>query len=244
MSYIYLYNDKYEVLEDNNGACYVKDIKKNKFYYKEGLFASNRTEFKQKIVSWSFKDTIYLMLMILSFVLLITLIINYKKYTFIKLDTVMKVYAFLFLIINLLVHEIGHAFTLTFFGRHRGNYRFKIAFIFPTISVDTSELYLLPKFEKICVCYAGIMNNIILCGLVVLIFPQYSYLIVCVIPLIIFNVLPFGGVQTDGYHIFVNIILGIKNYRNSEGVLSKILRYAFYIVSLYILYMTLTKFLN
>lgn len=244
MSYTYLYNDQYEVLEDKKGACYVKDIKKNKFYYKKDLFASNRKGFTQKKVSWNLKDTIYTILMILSFILLIILIINYKKYIYIKLNTTMKTYALLFLIFNLFIHEIGHAFTLTFFGRKRGKYKFKIAFILPTISVDTSELYLLPKFEKICVCYAGIMNNIILCGLTVLFFPQYSYLVVCVIPLILFNALPFGGVQTDGYHIIINLMLGIRNYKNSESVINKILRYVFYIVSIYIFIMTLIKFIN
>lgn len=244
MSYIYLTNEKYEVLEDEKGACYVKDLSKQKYYYKRDLYASKTKGFEQKIVSWDFKDTIYLLLIVISFLSVVILVVNYKKYTFLHLNTSMKTEAILFLVVNLIVHEIGHAVTLKYFGKSRGKYRFKISFIFPTICVDTSELYLLPKFEKICVCYAGIMNNIILCGMIIIFSPNYSYLIVCVVPLILFNLLPFGGVQTDGYHIFINIMLGIRNYKIKENIVSKILRYIFYIVSLLILAITLKSFID
>lgn len=244
MSYIYMSNERYEILENSKGACYVKDLTKNKFYYKEALYASKQDGFKKKILSWNLKDTIYLILIILSFIFVMILISNYKDFTYLHLSTNMKIEALLFLVGNLLIHELGHTLTLKYFGRSRGEYKFKIAFIFPTLSVDTSELYLLPKFEKICVCYAGIMNNIILCGLTVSIFPEYSYLIICVIPLIIFNSLPFGGVQTDGYHIIINQILDIKNYKNKEGIVCKMFRYLFYIVSIVVLFMTIKSFVG
>lgn len=233
----FLSNSRYEILEESNGDCFIKDNVKNKYYFKQKFFASNRMDFENiLILNWNMKDTIYLFLIILSIIFAVVIVIYLDDILKLKMSIYMVFQSLVFLCINLILHEIGHSITLKYFGKKRGSYKFKFHFIFPTISVDTSECYLLPKFEKICVFYSGIMVNLLFCGMILICFKEYGYLLLSVIPVIFFNLFPFGGVKTDGYHILVTTLLNRQNYIYKESQIQKILKYVFYIFSIIILF--------
>ncbi|GAB2023360.1 hypothetical protein RyT2_24360 [Pseudolactococcus yaeyamensis] len=132
----------------------------------------------QKQSNWSIKDTLFLILEIGSVLLLLYLSYHIFKFGGKAIDFWQRGLAFSFLFVNLVCHELGHSLVLRFFGRRRGRYKVKWFYIFPMITVDTSEAYMLPKFEAAAVCYAGIMTNIYLSSIICLIFPSKLFIII------------------------------------------------------------------
>lgn len=139
----YLSNYRYEILEELNGDCFIKDTETNKHYFKQKFFASNRKDFENIIIlNWNRKDTIYLFFIILSIISAIIIIVYLDDIFRVKMSLHMIFQSCVFLCINLILHEIGHAITLKYFGKKRGSYKFRFHFIFLTIFADISECYL------------------------------------------------------------------------------------------------------
>lgn len=132
----------------------------------------------------------------------------------------MLLVAISFIVINVILHEAGHGLTLKFFGESAGKIKLKFYYIFPVISVETSDIYLLPKFRASCVCIAGIMVNIFLCTFIIIFLPNYNYVITPIISLIIFSLIPFSGVKTDGYNLIVTTLMNINEFKGKRNKIS------------------------
>lgn len=113
----------------------------------------------------------------------------------------------LVLTINVVLHEMGQALCMRLYGRKSGRVRFSMNFIFPTISVDTSESYMLPLFRRFYVYSNGLLVNIFFMSIVTFFFKSYIYVNSGLIISVFLSMLPIGAIKTDGYHMFYNIIL-------------------------------------
>ena len=130
----------------------------------------------------------------------------------------MAIESTLFMIFNLVLHEIGHILTLKMYGRELGKIRFRMNFIFPTISVDTSDSYILPKFRRLYVYASGLIVNSFILMLLVVFFERYIYIGSFVVIAVLMNFLPIGVVRTDGYHIWINLILNRNDYKKRKSL--------------------------
>src|SRR5204863_9222398 len=61
----------------------------------------------------------------------------------------------LFLVVSILLHELGHALTCKAFGREIRRGGFMLFFGFPACFVDTSDIWLDPRRRRIAVSGAG-----------------------------------------------------------------------------------------
>lgn len=235
MKDIYLANNQYEVLETRNGDCIIKEKESNKYFFKEKYFASEKYKFNiEERLYWNLKDTCFTLLIFLS---LIAFAYIFSKYENIynanyKFTKKMYINSFIYLICSIIVHEMAHYFTMFLYGRRPGKIRLRRYYIFLTIVTNTTDSYMLPWYRRAFVYYAGVMANLIMYALTLLIMPSASYLLRVVIWGIIYNLVPFGGLKTDGYHIFVNSILNVKDLKNKESCAGKITKYIFIIFSI------------
>lgn len=220
---LFLQNKNYDIYEQANGDCYVKEKLNRRYFFKKNLFASSKYAFDEvHIVRWGVRDNILTILVVISLCLLFFLI-KQEVSSPIKTATPDSLYIIAFMCLNLILHEGGHAVALIFLGQHPGKIRFKWYYIFPLISVDTSDVYIMPKYRGMFVCYAGVMVNIYLCSLVMILRPELSYLLPPVYTLILFSLIPFSGVKTDGYNLFIRLILGVNDVKGRRSKLSKYL---------------------
>lgn len=118
--------------------------------------------------------------------------------------------AFLF---TMLAHELSHALTTKAFGRKVLGIGVGWYWLGPVAFVDTSDMWLAPRWPRVAVAIAGLYTNIILGGLaslIALVIPHFSvglgcwyftlgsYLIVLV------NLNPL--LEYDGYHALADIL--------------------------------------
>lgn len=223
----YLWNEKYEILETANGDCYIKSIQEKKYYFKRHFFASkNPNIYSIKKVVLELKDIVYLLLACCSVWLLVYLLLNINRITTVNTSK-NNVVAVIYLLVNLVLHEIGHRCVLKSFGRMPGGVKFKFSFIFPTITVDTTDSYILPKFRRFMVYYAGVMVNIIICFITFIFFKDYNYCIISVLWFIIFNLIPIPWVNTDGYYILFVLLLNVNSFKKKKSIIMTIGKIAF-----------------
>lgn len=237
-----LSNCNYRVLEKANGDCYIKQESTKKYFFKKGLFASQHYHFDRvAYITWDYRDTLYSILVLLSFYCL-WIMISSETMVLQKDRATSQYLMLIFLFVNIVLHEAGHAITLLAFGGHPGRLKIKWYYIFPLVSVDTSDVYIMPRCRGAFVCYAGIMINIYLCTLVIMLWPRVTYILAPVYTLIIFSVIPFSGVKTDGYNLFVRIILRINDVKGKKNRLSKILEFLLNITLIVIVLRYLYRF--
>lgn len=144
------------------------------------------------------------------------------------------VISIIFLVSNIFLHELFHCIFLHIFGGSRGRVKFKMNFIFPTITVDTSDVYLLPRLRRFFVYSAGIGINSICCGLLAILYPDLIVVALPVFWALLASLLPFGVITTDGFNILYNAILDIDEIQNKDSVPYIISKYIFliFIISL------------
>lgn len=223
MSDLLLNNKGYDILEKPNGDCYIKEKESGRFFFKKCFFASRKYYFDQvSVLCWGYKDTIFTILIIFSFYLLWFSLNNTVKNPP-RNEQVSSMWTLIFIFLNVILHEAGHAISLIVWGRYPGRIRFKWYYIFPLISVDTSDIYIMPKYRGMFVCYAGVMVNIYLCALVVFINRDVSYILLPIYTLILFSLIPFSGVKTDGYNLLIRLAMGINDIKGRKSKLSKFL---------------------
>ncbi len=232
----YILFDDVEVFELKNGDCYIK--KDNQYFFKKNYYASKR--YKSNSINkatWRWFDYSCIILICISIILLINLYL--KSITFINGNFVNPSsvsLSFLFLISNVVLHEIGHATFLKIWQRKVGKIKLNFRYVFPMITVDTSDSYLIPKFRRCCVSYAGVMVNIYTCYIVYVCFNNFSFVIPQVLTMITFCIIPIGGLRNDGYHILFSTILNINSTgkkRSYIDYIGGIVIYTFVIYSLY-----------
>jgi hypothetical protein len=231
---IYMTNAEYHIRECENGDCYLKHLRSGKFFFKGSLFASRKYRFdKIESLRFDLKDGFFGVGIVISLCCALHLIYQCENYSIDKLPSAgMAASTVVFLLVNIILHEFAHGVSLRLFGQRPGKINFRLYYFLPVISVETSDVYLLPKFRGVCVCAAGLMVNVFICSFVVFLFPELSYVIPPVVSLICFNAIPFSGVKTDGYNILVTIALGVKEFKNRKSKISRVLEIALNVVLL------------
>ena len=229
-------NKRFEVLENVYGDCIIKDKTSERYYYKKDylFFEKNGIEKNDK-VKWNWRDVVVLSLIILSVICMLIVLKNIELvYEAEKIKSaILLIDIYLFTIFNIIIHECAHSCMMIFYGRRPGKLKFKFyCKIFPYIVIDTSDSYMLLRYRKAFVYYAGIMVNWIVCGSFTCFFLKYVYLISALVWVNIYNMIPFGGIKTDGYRILMDCILNKKELKSKKSRLSKILELAFWIMAI------------
>ncbi|MCY9424723.1 peptidase [Bacillus spizizenii] len=155
-------DEEYEVIVQNN--VFIKD-KKSGEYYKNNLNSLTDEQllhfeiYKEK-VSPSF---FYLFLFFTATMFLLNYIHLIKLQN--ELTTVifgweMWIIIASYFIMNIVLHEMGHIYSLKFFGKNFDKFGFKLNFyVFPAFYVQLNETYMLSRNEKIIVHLFGLFIN-------------------------------------------------------------------------------------
>lgn len=115
----------------------------------------------------------------------------------------------IFLAINIYVHELGHAFFCLRAGREINSYGFKMNYGIPMLYVDTSDICMASKKDKIMASIGGVYFNAII-GVVTYIGESFlkngSAFELLFIPyfFIVSNLLPF--MKLDGYYVLSDLL--------------------------------------
>jgi putative peptide zinc metalloprotease protein len=118
----------------------------------------------------------------------------------------------LFLVLSILLHELGHALTCKAFGGEIRRGGFKLLFGFPVFYVDTTDSWMQPRFQRVAVSAAGVAVDTVVaggCALLALVLPPElatvslalattSYVVV------LFNLFPL--LELDGYYILLDLL--------------------------------------
>lgn len=232
----YLLFDKIEVFELKNGDCYIRNGQH--YFFKESYFASKRYKPTSICkVKWQWFDFVCMFLVVCSVGLLVEMYLKAGTFMISPFNNASTVgISFSFLLANVVFHEFGHALFLKIWHRKVGKVHVTFRYVFPMITVDTSDSYLLSKFRRCCVSYAGVLVNVYLCSIVVLCFPNYSFVIPQVLTMVLFCLIPIGGLRNDGYHILFSTILNVNSTakkRTAIDYIGSVAIYAFVLYSLY-----------
>lgn len=205
------------------------------------------------LFTYSFVCFIILLMLILGTILLACnkIISSYNSINFI-------IYI-LFLVINIIMHEFGHIIFCLNAGREVKSYGFKFNYGVPMFYVDTSDICMAQKKEKILTSLGGIYFNSLI-GLLLFIWYIFfeNVIILRLINISYFfvlsNILPF--IKLDGYYV-VSDILEVNNLnkmaRNSFFNLFKepsirtfkeILLSVYYIISIIIILLICYAIIN
>ncbi|MCY8676646.1 peptidase [Bacillus spizizenii] len=155
-------DEEYEVIVQNN--VFIKD-KKSGEYYKNNLNSLTDEQllhfeiYKEK-VSPSF---FYLFLFFTATMFLLNyihLIKLQKELTTVIFGWEMWIIIAIYFIMNIVLHEMGHIYSLKFFGKNFDKFGFKLNFyVFPAFYVQLNETYMLSRNEKIIVHLFGLFIN-------------------------------------------------------------------------------------
>lgn len=191
----------------NNKLAFIKRVENNQIYILRNSKEISELEKYSHVIKWNRFD----------FLLLLNLIICLGLFTF-QLKPIFlanigapnnKVLVLLFVIFNVMIHELCHAILIKMYFEFFPKIKVKWIWILPYFSVDSTVTYLLPPWRQIFVYSAGIEINIIV--------NQFTYFLLGtpdalsftlpVTYLILMNLLPIGGVKTDGFNIlFISIL--------------------------------------
>jgi len=229
VKYIYLANSEYEILEEFNGNCIIKDLLKNKYYFKASYFASRQGCFdKFEAIRWTYKDFIVLFSMLFTLIIFFFVAINTDGFLIgHQNNSIVFVLSATLFIFNMIVHEVGHMIVLRFFGRSRGTIKLKMCFFVPTLLIDVTDSYLLPPYRRIFVYYAGPMANAVIGLAILVVFPSHLYLAVLSMFIFAISLVPIKWARNDARHIFLMLN---KVANSSSNRMFKWSLYMFYLL--------------
>ena len=107
--------------------------------------------------------------------------------------------------------------------------------------MDTSDSYILPRFRRLFVYVYGLVVNVILMSIVILFFPKYTYVNSFILINVLLNFLPNGAIKTDGYHIWINNIFNVNDYKYRKNKLFIIIKFTFYFICFIMILATFCK---
>ncbi len=143
------------------------------------------------------------------------LYLNFSLYQSFNLpDSIL--YMILLMSVSLVFHEIGHAASTSYFGVMHGGIGIGFYLLSPVFYADVTDVWRLPKAQRVIVNIAGVYFELIFCALVLLvglIIRNNSITIVSITIFIhtLFNLNPF--LRSDGYWILSDLI-GVPNLMN------------------------------
>ena len=195
---IYKYQNYTIAMEEKKELYIVEE--KNSFYHLDKDTFSSMFDKDGLVIEKTIKDNIAYMLIMVT-IIIVTMITYFFKAQYVIVDVNFLKASFV-LLINIVIHELGHILFLKWFNRDsKFKVGFKLVFIYPAFYVDTSYSYFLPQYKRAAVYMAGnTMNCIFVLGIIIFL-PNmllYCYLIVSNI---LINFLPI--VKSDGYYAFI-----------------------------------------
>lgn len=207
-------NNDYTIAINSKRKDVIINDREDHAYYKVGLEKFNDVF---KIEDFNFnvilKDNIAICGII--FIFIVAILVYYSFSVKYKIIDSNFVSATIMLLINIPIHEAGHILALKFFYRKsKVKIGFKLIFIYPAFYVDTSDSYLLPKYNRIAVYLAGNFMNCIFLLIVICFFPQYLSICYIVFSNILVNFLPI--VKSDGYYAFMCLCDKTGYFQNNK----------------------------
>lgn len=130
-----------------------------------------------------------------------------------NIKSIVAIY-FLFFV-STLFHELGHSSACKHYGAKHGNIGFGLYLYFPVFYADVTDVWKLPRRQRVVVDFAGIYFQLIFVVILYLIYSFtnleiFIYTIIAIEISFIFNLNPF--LRFDGYWIFSDLT-GIPNLR-------------------------------
>lgn len=216
--YLYFKNSDYEWLKDPDDVFYIKDLVKSKFYKKHHMNVKNGSGVSLHSNGWDYFCIFWFIFSIASFVYFIYNMMSTSANFDDSQFPLYTLVCLLLLFVNVVLHEFSHAFVLKMFGQKVSKIGFKMNFIFPTITVDTSGAYLLPRLRRLFVFIAGLESNLIFIALFASIFPSYYPLVLPIFWASLASLVPIGAIKTDGYNILFNAILKKDEMKSKSSI--------------------------
>ena len=179
-----------KALELNNRYCFIYLKKLDKYYYKSEPFDVESIEkYEVEDVHISLLDLFMYCLLICS---PITMFILIQKLicSILNIDIIEVFFSFLFLIVNVIVHEFSHYFYLRLCKEDVKCPRIKIENGIIKFFVNTSSSYLLPPYKRFIVYFIGIIVNIYMCFIFVFVIHISPNIIVFTMLLVVINIIP------------------------------------------------------
>lgn len=205
-----IYEDQnYEILAQNH--IFIKD-KKNKTYYHnniDSIDSNTLNKFKkypEKINQFHF--CLYVLFIIVMIITNNIYVLKLQKIVTPNFNNTILVVLISYFLINIICHELGHIYSLKFFGRKIDKVGFRLNFyVFPSFYVQMNETYLLSQIDKIIVHSFGLFVNFTFINLTqllnILTINNYSLTLAYILfsSTMIWNLVPM--LNSDGYKIML-----------------------------------------
>lgn len=234
--------NNYAGLKDPKGLFYVKELKSGKFYKTADFDASKASCVKVQRCCWDYFSVAYLVLAIVFLFYFLFQSFCFSGAIRHSLGFTDLIISLVILFLNIVIHELSHAMFLKMFGQKVNRMGFKMNFIFPTVYVDTSNAYLLPRARRFFVFSAGIATNLIFSGLFACLIPDKIYLVLPVFWVALGSLIPVGAIKTDGYNMLFNVVLKQDATKNKESMSFIVSKCTFIIVISVMLVASVVRF--
>lgn len=202
-------NKNYEILIQNH--VFIKD-KNLKTYYRNNInsidsnMLDNFVSYPEKINIITF--CFYVFFNIIMIISNNIYILYLQKQVIPSFNNTTVFVIVLYFSINILLHELGHIYSLKFFGRKIDRFGFRLNFyVFPSFYVQMNETYMLSRIDKIIVHSFGLFVNFTLINFVqlvnILVFDSYSLTLAYLLfsSTMVWNLVPV--LNSDGYKIIL-----------------------------------------
>ena len=208
--------EDYRIAIDNAADTIIVE-KNNDFFKLDSLSFASIFDETNLVRVRTIEDSLLIALIMVT-TIVTTLVFYFIRTQYVIFDESI-VLAMLFLIVNIVLHEIGHVLFLKLFDTSsKVKIGFKFIFIYPAFYVDTTSSYLLPKFKRVAVYLAGSFMNCLFLVVIMVFFPSYLNICYLITTSILVNFLPI--IKSDGYYSFAALL---GRYGFEKGKLSSFL---------------------
>lgn len=168
--YIRYSTNELEILEAKEKYYYVYLKKDNRYMYKRGRlsdaafynFEDLQNVIKKTVIKVQLLDIVgYLFIIIIPFLMI--KIVNRVMADYSSINGLHIGVGFLFLLLNVFLHEMAHYFIMMLYGENAKYPKIKFEKGILKIHTDTTSSYLLPPYKRVIVYMAGISINVLNC---------------------------------------------------------------------------------
>lgn len=174
------------------------------------------TDYPEKVNKCSFYTYIFF-LVVMVFINNIY-VLNLQENIEPKINNSILLFVILYFLMNIIFHELGHIYSLKFFGRKIDKVGFKLnIYVFPAFYVQMNETYMLSQIDKIIVHSFGLFVNFALINFIqllnILIINNISLTLSYMLfsSTMIWNLVPM--LNSDGYKIML-ALLSLDEFSN------------------------------
>jgi putative peptide zinc metalloprotease protein len=166
-----------------------------------------------QVFSVLFQPRLARVLVFLGLLVQVLILFHYRQLTTTILDTKTLFLAYLITLSTTFFHEIGHSSAVKYYGGTMGWLGAGIYFLYPVLYVDLSQIWKLPRFQRLVIDLGGLYFDLFSSSLICFLFiltksPVFLWVILLIQTSIVFNLNPI--VKFDGYWA-ASDALGIPN---------------------------------